>query len=57
VRRRSILSKLEDEPERIAENDKGESEMAGEPVLADIDPVDETAFHHVPAERALKAAQ
>src|SRR5919204_3750773 len=31
--------------------------MGGEPVLADIGAVDEPALHHVPAERALQAAE
>src|SRR5680860_1732985 len=31
--------------------------MSGEPVLADIDPVNETAFDHVPAKPALDATE
>jgi hypothetical protein len=31
--------------------------MRGEPVLADLDPVGEAAFDHVPAERALREAE
>ncbi len=31
--------------------------MRGEPVLADLDPVLQAAFHHVPAERALREAE
>src|SRR5680860_1233957 len=31
--------------------------MGGEPVLADIDPVDETALDHVPAKPALQATE
>ena len=33
------------------------SEMGGEPVLADLDRAGEAAFDHVPAERALQAAE
>jgi hypothetical protein len=31
--------------------------MRGQPVLADVDALDQAALHHVPAEHALQAAQ
>ena len=57
ARGQPLAAEAEQEPERVAEDRKGNAEMRGEPVLADIGAVDETALHHVPADGALEAAE
>ncbi len=44
-------------PERVSPDGDGQRKMHGKPVLADIDAVRQPAFHHEPAERALRSAQ
>src|SRR5712692_10131778 len=41
-------------PQDRSINRQSESEVGDEPVLADLDPVGEAAFDHVPAERSLQ---
>src|SRR5262249_10209884 len=49
--------KIEDKPERVAENGGGDTEMGGEPVLANLHTRDEAALDHVPADGTLQAAK
>ena len=51
------MAEPEQEPQRVAEDDDGDAEMGREPVLADVEAIDETALHHVPADGALNAAK
>src|SRR4029079_1872232 len=45
------------EPKRGAQDQHGDAEMHRKAVLADVDPVDETALYHVPTDRALQTAK
>ncbi len=52
-----LCKEAEGDPQRRGIDQKRQGEMGDEPVLADLDPVGEAAFDHVPAERALQEAE
>src|SRR5580704_1411204 len=53
----SAPPKIERRPKHRAVNQASEPEMRGQTVLTDAWVVDQPAFHHVPAQRALQAAE
>ena len=44
-------------PENVAENQKSQRQMRRKAIMAHVNPVHQSALHHVPAEKTLRAPQ
>ena len=47
----------EGQPQQVTENDKGGAQVRGQSVLADVGLIRHAAFHHVPTQQPLQAAE